>query len=109
MPVGPLTISVGQTFTASVVGFDQNGAPFTGTIPAPTFSVDTSAVATVDPTSGAGAGVSAGVANVSAALTSAEGLALTDTETVTVTAVASVLTSIKVSLDPVAATASVRK
>jgi len=49
MPVGPITISVGKTFTASVVGFDQNGAPFTGTLPTPTFSVDNSAVATVDP------------------------------------------------------------
>ena len=29
MPVGPLTISVGQKYVASVVGFDQNGEPFT--------------------------------------------------------------------------------
>jgi hypothetical protein len=96
MSVGPLTIQAGKTFTATVVGFDQNGAPFTGPIPAPAFSVDNPAVATVDPASGAGSAVAAGVANVSAALTTAEGLALTDTETVTVTAVVPVLSSIKI-------------
>src|SRR5438445_307633 len=95
MPVGPVVISVGQKVTASVVGFDQNGAPFTGTIPAATFAVDNAAVATIDATSGVTVGVSAGVANATASLTSAEGLALSDTETVTVTAVTPVLSSIK--------------
>ena len=101
MPVGPLTISVGKTFTATVVGFDQNGAPFSGPLPTPTFAVDDASIATVDPTSGAGAALAAGVANVTGSLTSAEGLALSDTETVTVTAVVPVLSSIKVSLDAV--------
>lgn len=100
MPVGPLTISVGQAYVATVVGFDQNGAPFTGPIPAATFAVADSTVASLDPTAGTGAGLAAGVTGVSASLTSAEGLALTDTETLTVTAVVPVLSSIKVSLDP---------
>ena|SRR5882724_2889415 len=99
MPQGPVTISVGQTVTATVVGFDQNGAPFSGTIPAPTFAIDNSAIATIDATSGVTVGVSAGVANATASLTSAEGLALSDTETVTVTAVVPVLSSIKISFD----------
>lgn len=101
MPVGPLTIAAGKTFTATVVGFDQNGAAFNGPIPTPSFSVDNSAVATVDATSGAGSALTAGVANVSATVTSAEGLSLSDTETVTVTEVVPVLSSIKVSLDAV--------
>lgn len=101
MPVGPLTIAAGKTFTASVVGFDQNGAPFSGPLPTPSFTVDNTAAATVDAASGAGVAVAAGVANVTGSLTSAEGLALSDTETVTVTAVVPVLSSIKVSLDAV--------
>ena len=100
MPVGPLTISVGQKYVASVVGFDQNGAPFTGPIPAASFAVADATVASIDPTAGTGAGLAAGVTGVSASLTSAEGLALTDSETLTVTAVVPVLSSIKVSLDP---------
>jgi len=99
MPVGPLTIAVAQKYVATVVGFDQNGAPFSGPIPAATFAVADATVASIDPTAGTGAGLAAGVTGVSASLTSAEGLALTDTETLTVTAAPPVLTSIKVSLD----------
>lgn len=84
MPEGPVTLNVGQTTTATVDGFDQNGAPFTGTVPPATFSVDNPAIATVDPTSGLVTAVSAGVANVTATLITAEGTTLTDTETVTV-------------------------
>ncbi len=100
MPVGPLTISVGQAYVATVVGFDQNGAAFTGTIPTPAFSVSDSSVASIDPTAGTGSGLAGGVVGVTASLTSAEGAALADTETLTVTAVVPVLSSIKVSLDP---------
>ena len=100
MALGPVTIQVGQTVTATVQGFDQNGAPFTGPLPAITFSVDNSAVASSTPsadgTSSAVMGVSAGVANFTASLTSAEGTALSDTETVTVQAQPSILSSIKV-------------
>lgn len=101
MPVGPLTIAVGQNYVATVVGFDQNGAPYTAApIPTPTFAVADSTIASIDPTAGTGSGLAGGVTGVSASLTSAEGLPLTDTETLTVTAVVPVLSSIKVSLDP---------
>src|SRR5882724_11254500 len=101
MPVGPLTISVGQSYVATVVGFDENGAAFSGPIPTPTFAVANATVASIDPTAGTGSGLAGGVTGVTATLTSAEGLALTDTETLTVTAVVPVLSSIKVSLDTV--------
>lgn len=98
---GPVTLtSAGQTVTASVLGFDQNGNPFTGTIPTPVFSSsDTGgAVITFDPSTGIVTAVANGTAGITASVTSAEGLALTDTETVTVAipVVAPVLTSIKV-------------
>jgi hypothetical protein len=84
---GPVTLTTaGQVVTASVLGFDQFGAPFTGTLPAATFtSSDTaSAIVTFDPTTGLTTAVANGVANITATLTTAEGLALTDTEAVTV-------------------------
>lgn len=84
---GPVTLtSVGQTVTASVVGFDQFGNPFTGTIPTPTFTAsDTAgAIATFDPATGLVTAVANGVDNITATLTTAEGLSLTDTEAVTV-------------------------
>jgi hypothetical protein len=84
---GPITLTTaGQTVTASVLGFDQNGAPFTGPIPTPTFSSsDTAgAVITFDPATGLVTAVANGVANITASLTTAAGLALTDTEAVTV-------------------------
>jgi hypothetical protein len=107
MPVGPVTLTaVGQTVTASVVGFDQFGQPFTGTLPAATLSSDDSAgaIVTFDPSTGLTTAVANGVANITASLTTAEGLALTDTETVTVAIPVvppppQVLSSIKVSLD----------
>src|SRR5882724_8624881 len=64
MPVGPLTISVGKPYITTVVGADQNGAPWTGPIPTPTFSDDNTAVATTDPTAGTGTGLSAGIDNI---------------------------------------------
>lgn len=84
---GPVTLtSAGQQVTASVVGFDQFGQPFTGTIPTPTFSSDDTAgaIVTFDPATGLTTAVANGVANITASLTTAEGLALTDTEAVTV-------------------------
>lgn len=84
---GPITLtSVGQTTTASVLGFDQFGNPFTGSIPTPVFSSDDTAgaIVTFDPTTGLVTDVANGVANITATLTTAEGLALTDTEAVTV-------------------------
>jgi hypothetical protein len=101
MAEGPVTLSVGQKTTASIDGFDQNGAPYLGVIPPVTFSIDNSAIASSTPNSDGVtdvvAGISAGVANLTATLTNAAGTKLTDTETVTVTAVVPVLSSIKVS------------
>ena len=99
MAVGPVTLTVGQKTKATVVGFDQFGAPFTGPIPTPTFSLDNT---TLDSGTADGVGgfditsLAAGVANLTASLTTAEGVALSDTETITNTAVVSVLSSIKV-------------
>ena len=84
---GPVTLtSVGQTVTASVIGYDQFGNVFTGTIPTPVFTSDDTAqaIVTFDPTTGLTTAVANGVANITATLTTAEGLALTDTESVTV-------------------------
>jgi hypothetical protein len=84
---GPVTLtSVGQTVTASVIGYDQLGNVFTGTIPTPVFTSDDTAqaIVTFDPTTGLTTAVANGVANITATLTTAEGLALTDTESVTV-------------------------
>lgn len=88
MPVaGPVTLTTaGQQVTASVLGFDQFGNPFTGTMPTATLSSDDTAqaIVTFDPTTGLTTAVANGVANITASLTTAEGLALTDTEAVTV-------------------------
>lgn len=84
---GPVTLNAaGQQVTASVLGFDQLGNPFTGTMPPATLSSDDTAQAVVqfDPTTGLTTAVANGVANITASLTTAEGLALTDTEAVTV-------------------------
>jgi hypothetical protein len=100
MAEGPVSLAVGQKTTASIDGFDQNGAPWTGAIPPVTFTIDNPAFATSTPNSDnvtdVVAGVSAGIANLSASLTNAAGTVLTDTETVTVVAAAPVLSSIKV-------------
>jgi hypothetical protein len=89
--VGPVTLTtLGQTVTASVVGFDQFGNPFTGTIPTPTFTAsDTAgAIATFDPTTGLVTAVANGIDSITATVdtTDANGnpVTLTDTETVTV-------------------------
>ena len=84
---GPVTLTtLGQQVTASVLGFDQFGQPFTGTMPTATLSSDDTAqaIVTFDPTTGLTTAVANGVANITASLTTAEGLSLTDTEAVTV-------------------------
>lgn len=101
---GPITLTtVGATATATVVGFDQFGAPWTGPIPPVTYANGSDAVATAV---GNGDGLTAlvtavanGVDSLTASLTTAEGLALTDVETVTVAISAPpppVLSSIKI-------------
>ena len=84
---GPITLTTaGQTATASVLGFNQFGNPFGGVMPPATLSSDDTAqaIVTFDPTTGLTTAVADGVANITANLTTAEGLALSDTEAVTV-------------------------
>lgn len=107
---GPITLTAaGQTATASVLGFDQFGQPFTGVMPPATLSSDDTAqaIVTFDPTTGLTTAVADGVANITATLTTAEGVNLSDTEAVTVAIQVTppVLSSIKVAFDvtPVAA------
>ena len=105
MAEGPITLSAGQSTIASIDYFDQTGAPMPSTFvpPAITYSIDNAGIASSTPAADgqtdAVAYVAAGVANLTASCTSAEGLALTDTETVTCSPVVlppPVLSSIKV-------------
>ncbi|MGA9668411.1 MAG: hypothetical protein WBQ94_04340 [Terracidiphilus sp.] len=122
--LGPVILtSVGQVATASVQGFDQLGNPMpaTFTMPSVVYSIDDTAgaiVKTVDNGDGTATltDVANGVANLTASVTSAEGLALTDTETVTVAnpvvpPPTPVLSSIKIAFDttPAAASAAARR
>ena len=104
---GPVILTTaGQVTTASINGYDQFGAAWTGTIPPVSYAIDNTAVATsvpnADGLTDTVTAVANGVANLTASLTSAEGLPLTDTETVTVNIPAPppppppVLTSIKI-------------
>lgn len=105
---GPVTLtSVGQTVTASVIGYDQFGNVFTGTIPTPVFSASDTAgtIATFDTTTGLVTAVANGVDSITATVTTTDAsgnpVTLTDTETVTVaipvvTPPEPVLSSIKV-------------
>ncbi len=84
---GPITLtSAGQKVTASVLGFDQFGQPWTDPLPSFTLSSDDTAGAIIsfDPATGLVTAEANGVANITATLTTAEGASLTDTEAVTV-------------------------
>jgi hypothetical protein len=86
---GAVTLTtVGQLATASILGFDQFGNPWTGTIPPVNYAIDNPAIATSTPNADgvtdAVVAVANGTANLTASLTTAEGLALTDTEQVIV-------------------------
>ena len=88
---GPVTLTtLGQQVTASVLGFDHFGNPFTGPIPTPTLSSDdtSGAIATFDPTTGLTTAVANGVANITAKVQTVDAngnpVTLTDTEAVTV-------------------------
>lgn len=84
---GPVTLTtLGQIVTASVLGFDQFGNPWTGELPPFNLTSDDSASAVValDPATGEVTAVANGVANITATLTTAEGAQLADTEAVTV-------------------------
>lgn len=99
MPVGPATLNVGDKKTVSVLGFDQNGAPFAIDFTANpvTFTddnesavQDTAGSTVTDPITA----LAAGVANLGASCAG-----FSDTEAVTVLAVAPKLSSIKISID----------
>ncbi len=99
MALGPVKLTVGQKTKATILGFDQTGAAWTGAIPPATYSIDNSAVDSSTPDASNGddiVSLADGVANLTASLTSAEGVALSDTETITNTAVVPVLSSVKI-------------
>lgn len=86
---GAVTLTTaGQQATASILGFDQFGNPWTGAIPPVSYSIDDSTIATSTPNADGVtdvvAAVANGTANLTANLTTVEGLALTDTEQVIV-------------------------
>lgn len=99
MPVGPATLTVGDSKVLSVVGFDQFGAPFTIDFTANpvTFTDDNETVLQDTPGSTVTDPVTAlapGTANVGATCAG-----FSDTETITVVSQAPRLASIKVSVD----------
>jgi hypothetical protein len=109
---GPVILtSAGETATASILGFDQFGNPWTGIIPPVTYvSSDTAgaiikSVPNADGVTDVVTAVGNGVANLTATLSTAEGLSLTDTESVTVALATApppptpVLSSIKIAFD----------
>lgn len=97
MPVGPVTLTVGQKVTATVQGFDQNGAAFAIDFTANpvTWAVDQSALDSSTPqpdSSDVIASLSSGTANLSASCAG-----FMDTEQVINVAQAPQLSSIKIS------------
>jgi hypothetical protein len=112
MPSDPITLTVGESVVASVVGFDQNGNPFKGAIPQPTWSIDNSTFDSIaaDATNPANEDVvslAAGVANLTATVAGPAG-PLTDTEAIT-NVVPQVLTSIQIQFSAPAIPAAVKK
>lgn len=89
-----ITLTVGQSTVASVAGFDQNGNPYLGTIPTPSWSIDqpTFDQISADATNPANEDVlslAAGVANLTATVGSLTGVGQ-------ITNVAQVLSSVQV-------------
>jgi len=84
---GPITLNVGQKTKETVLGFNADGSPFTGTMPPITYSTDNVAVAAGVDDGANGSditGVAAGTTNASANLTTAEGLVLSAVTVITV-------------------------
>ena len=96
---GPVVLTqVGQQVIADVIGYDQFGNLWSGTMPPFTLTNDNEAAASLDDVSGIVTAVADGVSNITGELTTAEGLDLTDTESVTVNIAVEppVLTTVKV-------------
>ena len=96
MSQGPVTLTVGQKVTATVLGFDQNGAPFPIDFTANpvSWTIDNSTLDSSTPqpdSSDVVESLAAGVANLTATCAG-----FTDSETVTNVAQAPVLSSIKI-------------
>ena len=97
---GPVTLTVGQKTTASVAGFDQNGAPFAIDFTANpvTWTLDNTTLDSSTPQpdqTDVIASLAAGTANLNAACAG-----FTDTEQVINVAQAPVLSSIKIDFSP---------
>lgn len=97
----PITLTVGQTTVASVVGWDQFGNPWTGAIPTPAWSIDQPTFDSIaaDGTTPANEDVTSlavGVANLTATVVTVEGLTISDTEQITNLASEAALTSIQI-------------
>jgi hypothetical protein len=95
----PITLTVGQTVVATVVGFDQNGQPFKGTIPTPQWTIDNASFDSIvadsaNPANEDITSLAAGVANLTATVVGPAG-ALVDTEAITNVA-PQVLTSVQI-------------
>lgn len=76
---GPITLTkAGETDQTVIVGLDQFGQPFTGPMPTATYADDNPAAVTTD-SNGLATAVANGTDNVTASLTTPEGLALTAT------------------------------
>lgn len=98
---GPVSIAIGASTTAEVLGFDQYGQP----MPLPDgttveYAIDNDAIASSSPNADgltdAIVGVAAGVANLTATVTPPGGSALTDSQAITVTEAAPVLSAVKI-------------
>lgn len=93
----PKTLEVGQSTTASVQGFDQNGQPFTIDPAAIAWSPVDAAVASasVDTTAGTEmlTGVGAGTATIAVGVTRSDGVVISASDSLSVTLPAPVLTS----------------
>jgi len=99
MASDPITLTVGQSVVASVVGFDQFGKPYLGAIPAPSWSIDqptfdSIAADATNPANEDVTSLAAGVANLTATVAGPSG-PLTDTEPIT-NVVPQVLTSVQI-------------
>jgi hypothetical protein len=97
---GPITLTpTTKGTTATVLGFDQTGAPFTGVIPPVTFTPDVTTFCSFSTSGNSDAitGTANGTTNLAASLTTAEGLALSDTTQIITSGFVSapVLTTVK--------------
>lgn len=98
MPGTSVTLTTaGQTAATVITGTGSDGNPWAGPIPAATYADDNSSVATTD-ASGVVSAVSNGSDNVTATLTTAEGVALTSNPVTAVVDIAAPVTLASIQL-----------